>query len=393
MILNLTVSTGTINALIFYANIIRASQAVFFSPEMSRSFLNTLSVFIAWLNLDLGIETCFYDGLDAYAKTWLQFVFPLYIWLTVITIIVASHYSSTASKLFGNNAVQVLATLFLLSYAKIIRVVIIAFSFTVLVYPDGYEKKVWLLDGNIEYFKGKHIPLFIASLLMFLLLSAPYTLTLVSIHWLQRFSHYRVLFWVHRLMPLFDAYTGPHKHKHRYWTGLLLLARVLFIIIFSLNISNNPAVNLLAIAVISFTILAYLCYMRVYKNLLHNILEAMSFFNLGLLSVATLYQISNKGDRDVTTYISTSVAFVIFICVTLYHAVQRLLSLRRIKLIWSHIRAYVCKIAKPMKRDENEELVTNKQFSLNVITHSVVELAQPLIFQDSEDNTIKDDTN
>ena len=133
--------------------------------------------------------------------------------------------------------------------------------------------------------------------------------------------------------------------------------------------------------------------MRVYKNLLHNILEAMSFFNLGLLSVATLYQISNKGDRDVTTYISTSVAFVIFICVTLYHAVQRLLSLRRIKLIWSHIRAYVCKIAKPMKRDENEELVTNKQFSLNVITHSVVELAQPLIFQDSEDNTIKDDTN
>ena len=313
MILNLTVSTGTVNALIFYANIIRASQAVFFSPEMSRSFLNTLSVFIAWLNLDLGIETCFYDGLDAYAKTWLQFVFPLYIWLTVITIIVASHYSSTASKLFGNNAVQVLATLFLLSYAKIIRVVIIAFSFTVLVYPDGYEKKVWLLDGNIEYFKGKHIPLFIASVLMFLLLSAPYTLTLVSIHWLQRFSHYRVLFWVHRLMPLFDAYTGPHKHKHRYWTGLLLLARVLFIIIFSLNISNNPAVNLLAIAVISFTILAYLCYMRVYKNLLHNILEAMSFFNLGLLSIATLYQISNKGDRDVTTYISTSVAFVIFI--------------------------------------------------------------------------------
>ena len=98
MSLNLTDSTGTLNELIFYTNIIRASQALSFPPEIGSSFL---SIFIAWLNLDLGIKTCFCDGLDAYAKTWLQFVFPLYIWLMVITIIVASHYSSTASKILG----------------------------------------------------------------------------------------------------------------------------------------------------------------------------------------------------------------------------------------------------------------------------------------------------
>ena len=122
---NLTVSTGTINGLIFYANIIRATHTVYFPPEISASFLST---FIAWLNLDLGIETCFYDGLNAYSKTWLQYAFPFYIWLMVITIIVASHYSSIAAKFTPNNALQVLATLFLLSYAKIIRTVIIVFS-------------------------------------------------------------------------------------------------------------------------------------------------------------------------------------------------------------------------------------------------------------------------
>ena len=381
MILNLTISTGTINGLIFYANIIRASQTIFFPPEVSSSLM---SIFIAWFNLDLGIETCFYDGLDAYTKTWLQFVFPFYIWLMLIAIIVISHYSSTASRVFGNNAVKVLATLFLLSYAKILRVVIIVFSFSVLVYPDGYKKKVWLLDGNIEFLCGRHIPLFIASLLVFLLLSIPYTLSLVSIQGLQSISHYRVLFWVHRLMPLFDAHTGPYKRKHRYWTGLLLVARVFFILIFSLNISNNPAVNLLAIAVTSFAIFGYLCYMRVYKNLLQNILEALLLFNLGLVSVASLYQISNEENRSITIYLSTSVSFVIFICVTLYHAVQRMLSLRRIKLIWSHISACIC----PVKTDKNEEHAMNKQFSLNVVTHSSVELAEPLIFQDSEDNSL-----
>ena len=123
IVLNLTVSVGTINGLIFYANIVRANHATFFPPNTANSFL---SWFIAWINLDLGIETCFYNGLDAYVKTWLQFVFPLYIWFLVITIIVLSHYFTLAARLSGRNAVQVLATLFLLSYAKLLRIIITA---------------------------------------------------------------------------------------------------------------------------------------------------------------------------------------------------------------------------------------------------------------------------
>ena len=171
--------------------------------------------------------------------------FSLYIWLIVIKIIITSHYSTKVSKLLGNNALQVLATLFLLSYTKILQIIITVFSFTTLIYPDGYHKKVWLYDGNIKFLSGKHIPLFIASPLAFTALSFP---SLISIQWLQKISHYQVLFWVRKLMPLFDAYTGPYKYKHRYWTGFLLLVRVIFLLIFSLNQPNNPAVNLLAIA-------------------------------------------------------------------------------------------------------------------------------------------------
>ena len=48
--LNFTVSTGTINGLIVYANIVRANHAVFFPPGDQNFF----SLFITWLNLDLG---------------------------------------------------------------------------------------------------------------------------------------------------------------------------------------------------------------------------------------------------------------------------------------------------------------------------------------------------
>ena len=93
MVLNFTMSTGTINGLIFYANIVRANQAVFFSARLTSSFLSMF----------LGIEVCFYNGLDAYAKTWLQFVFPFCIWFMVIAMIIGCHYSITLSDMCGRN--------------------------------------------------------------------------------------------------------------------------------------------------------------------------------------------------------------------------------------------------------------------------------------------------
>jgi len=51
-LLNLTASEGTPNGLIFYANISGANEATFFPSTSKRC--PVLTVFIAWLNLDLG---------------------------------------------------------------------------------------------------------------------------------------------------------------------------------------------------------------------------------------------------------------------------------------------------------------------------------------------------
>ena len=75
-VLNLTVTEGAINGLIFYANVIAMSRIM--STLKETSYLYT---FLAWLNLDLGIGTCLFDGMDGYTATWLQFVFPVYLWM------------------------------------------------------------------------------------------------------------------------------------------------------------------------------------------------------------------------------------------------------------------------------------------------------------------------
>ena len=323
IVLNLTVSVGTINGLIFYANIVRANHATFFPPNTTNSFL---SWFIAWINLDLGIETCFYNGLDAYVKTWLQFVFPLYIWFLVITIIVLSHYSTFAARLSGRNAVPVLATLFLMSYAKLLRIIITVFQSTELEYLDNSVRKIWLYDGNVDYLKGKHILLFIAALLL-LLISLPYTAVLIFIQYLQHRSSYRVLFWVKKLKPLFDAYTGPYKDNHRYWTGLLLLVRIVLFLIFSMNTRGSTNINLLAISLTVLLLFMHVVIVgSVYQTWHMNIFEYSFFLNLGILASATLYTTVTGQGQTAVAYTSVSIAFVLFIIIVLFHILTKLKS-------------------------------------------------------------------
>ena len=300
------------------------NQAVFFPNGVTNSFL---SWFIAWVNLDLGFEVCFYNGMDAYAKTWLQFVFPVYMWLIVILIIVSSHYYTKAAKLSGRNAVQVLATLFLLSYAKLLQTTITIISSTTLEYPDGSIRRVWLYDGNVDYLKGKHIPLFMAALLVLLVLSLPYTAVLLFINCLQQKTKYRALFWIGKFKPLFHAYTGPYKDKHRYWTGLLLLLRAVLFLIFSVNVFGDPAINLLAISLtISclFAILVLFAKGRVYKAWHCNALECAFLLNLGFLSSESLYCRLTNGNQAGLTYASVGIAFAIFTVVVVIHTLTRL---------------------------------------------------------------------
>ena len=64
-VLNLTVTDGTINSFILYANIININSTMFFPDNHTTA---PLHVFISLVNLDLGIQTCFYNGMDDYAK-------------------------------------------------------------------------------------------------------------------------------------------------------------------------------------------------------------------------------------------------------------------------------------------------------------------------------------
>ena len=315
-LLNLTVAEGTLNGLIFYANILQVNQDIFFPPE---THTRPLTAFIAWLNLDFGITVCFYDGMDAYAKTWLQFLFPLYIWLISGAIIYFSWKSNRVARLTGKNAVKVLATLFLLSFGKLMRTVIAVIQHTDVHSINRHiNMRVWLLDASVLYLHGQHTPLFVVAVLTGVMVLL-YTLILTFIQCLRRAPNHRVWVWVPKLKPLLDAYTGPYKDRYHFWTGFLLLVRFVLFVSFALNLRMGPKLNFGMIIIVS-TLLMVAIQPGIYRHQFVGFLESTMYVNLILFSTVMMLLIDyHTSHKNIAAYVFGGWAPVMFLGIIAYH--------------------------------------------------------------------------
>ena len=313
---NLTVTQGMINGLIFYANIVWTYQGIFLPPIDVNMVITILKTIIAWVNLDFGIESCFVNGLTAFWKTWLQFIFPFYIWAIAGLIIVTMKYSSKLTDLIGNRAVPVLNTLVLLSYMKLLNTVVSALEFSILVYTkypnSSTTSVVWSVDGNLAYFGFPHILLFLASLAVLLFLWLPYTLLLLLMQWLRRSTQFRLLSWIMRYHPIYDAYFAPLKHKHHYWFGVLLLARGLLLVTFASTFGVSESVNLLLLLVLAVVLLLYMTLMQPYRSKAVLLLQSTYLANLVLLSGFFFFTYTqSNGTTLQTAAIGLSISFAV----------------------------------------------------------------------------------
>ena len=378
---NFTVSTGTINGLIFYVNIIQVNHPIFF-PAKGVTFLSyMLSIFIAWANLDLGIEVCLFDGLNAYIRTWLQFVFPVYIWMLVGIMILVSRYSFKFSKLIGSNIVQVLATLFLFSYAKLLRTTLNAFSTTMLTDRNGTATAVWLLDGNYTFLRWPHIILFITALFTLLAHLLPIMLLILLAPFLQKYTHGKIHGLVTKFKPLLDAYQGPYKTKYRYWTGLMLLFRLFLFSLFAGNALGDPRVNLLTITLtVLFLLLLWVLVEGVYRTARQNKLEQFFLINLGISSAASHYIKTNEGSTDnaakhqaILSCLMVGSVFVVFLCILSHHCYTVLIKIKPIKPFLTHVKEHIMRHKAEQLTEEHREDRVSQAPSISI------ELREPLL--------------
>ena len=318
--LNLTVADGALNGFIFYVNILKTNEAVF----LPQSHVNPLTLFIAWLYLDWGIPSCFFDGYNAYWKTWLQYIFPLYIWMIAVFIIVIAKYSSRMASLIGRNSVPVLSTLFLLSYAKLFQTTVISLSFTLLDTPHG-TRAVWSADGNIEYLGPPHIPLFLTAICVLLCLWLPYTTILTFEQWLKKLKIHVISCMITRLKPFFDAHCSCTKDRHRYWFGTLLVVRATIVLVAETVPSSNSSGIVFTVDLAATLLMAYsFIGPGFYTNYTLSLLEMSLFMNLALLSLSTFYVKSIDGNQLAASYTFIGIVLLQFLGLVIIRIIAKL---------------------------------------------------------------------
>ena len=374
---NLTVAVGTLNAIIFYSNIVFANQSNFFPPTTPK----LVTIFISWLNLEIGFDTCFYEGLDTFAKTFLQLAFPGYVILLVILVIILSEHNRKFAQLIGKrNPVATLTTLILLSFSKLLHNIIASLSFTELKYPTSRGNEVvWLYDATVFYLKGKHIALFSIALLI-LFAGVFYTIILFLWQWLLRLHYNKMFAWLkfQKLYHFIEPYHAPYAFAHRYWTGLLLLARVLLYIVFSLNIERDPQMPLIAII---FTV-GFLLFFKsmfvpkLYKKRPLGLLEMIMFFNLLTFSALSSFYISNGQEKSQSAIaaISVSITFTLLLVVVAFHIYKYscLVSIISKREVFKKIKMKVLRIKKEQAPDNNAP--PSPAVELQQATYSVIEI-------------------
>ena len=305
--LNLTITDGTINAFILYVNIISINSPIFFTDinEFTPAY-----TFISLANLDLGIQTCFYNGMDDYAKMWLQLSFPFYLIFIATLIIITSRHSITIQRLTARRALPVLATLFLLSYTKILRIVssVLFFYSTIIHLPNKHTTLVWSIDPTVPLFGVKFTVLFIACLILFLIL-VPFNIVLLFTRTLSRFG------FINRFKPLLDAYQGPYKISYYYYTGIQLLIRAIFFALSSLERNTNLVLGTIILSMI-IGIQGIICPL---KNKVKNIQEMFYIINLQILYIIALY--NHQSINIIAFNVLFGIAAFQFALIIIYHVI------------------------------------------------------------------------
>ena len=335
-VVDMTVTEGTLNSVIFYMNVVCVNRSSFFGHSQT-PVIKVLMVFVSWMNLDLGIDTCFYSGMTAFDKAVFQFIFPLYLWILAGIIIILCRKSINISMFFGKSAIKVLATIVLLSYAKLFRAAIDALYQSRLTYTNSsgthrYYSSVWRIDGNIPYWGTKHA-LLLALAVVVAAVTLPYTLALLFIQCLRKRSDMKVLFWVNKLKPFFDAYTGPYKDKYHFWTGFLLIARIVIFIGIATNSYGGPTLNLTLIGTTTSLLCLFIQPGIYYRKYPLNAIEMFTYVNLTIYSFGTAYVISLQTTTTVPTALCVGSMFLLFCGVMVYHIAKRTSETQRWRLM------------------------------------------------------------
>jgi hypothetical protein len=170
-----------------------------------------------------------------------------------------------------------------------------------------------------------HSCAFITAVLI-LVVGLVYTVLLLSWQFLLRLPRRRIFKWSRnpRIQAFFETYNTPYTPKHRYWTGLLLIGRIVLYLVAAANVSNSPTIALTAVIFVVCCIIGLRLSSAIGSSLYRkwplDVLETFFCLNILFLATFTWYSLDNPdSNNEVAAYISVTITFPVLLVIILYH--------------------------------------------------------------------------
>ena len=324
--LNLTVAVGTLNGILFYASIVASNVDAYFPLSSAPNFA---TVFVSWINVNVGFDICIYEGMAMDVKAMLQFAFPAYVILLVVVSIVFCEYSSKFSRIVGKgNPVAVLATMVLISNANLFKAVIGFISLSYL--QPAYGSLNFNPTRSVQYRHYVHYTIvyyaWIAVSSLIFCLGFLYTILVFVWQWLIRYQNKTIFKWVRyqKLHHFMEPYHAPYSTKYRYWTGLLLIIRIILFSVSTLNFTRDPRVDFVSTIFVIGCLLLFkgVVAKRIYTNVVIDVMETGIYFNLVFFAAFSWYSLDFGGNQVAVAYISVVMIFVLLLAVIIFHILR-----------------------------------------------------------------------
>ena len=322
----ITITAGYLNGILFYSNIV-SLYGHLLTP--AAPFDGRLSL-TSFLTLNLGIETCFHDGMNSLEKVWWQLSFPLYL-VILMLITVGLARCCKWKRGAGFSTIQAFATLSLLCYVSVLNSCVELVSAVTIKSLSDKNHRRWIVDPSVTYFEGGHGVLAFSAIVLLILYIIPLPLFLLFPTVLYRAPYLR------RYKPFYDVFWAPFKPKFRFWLGFRLIFRwVPFGLVYLAPDPLNTFTTGFLILLLMFAQLVF----EPFDGKWRNLVDSLFLLNLVILFFGSVYYSaiaeSDSGDkRDMAQSQATgfSTTFVIFAymgfgAVLVYHMIIRFPKLK-----------------------------------------------------------------
>ena len=329
--LKLTLTTGTLNGIIFYAQTIGIIDIKISSSQDIRTLLYSIThAFLSILNLNLGFPLCFYNGMTELWKAGLSLLFPLYLLTIVVVLIILSRFSLRISNRIAHSSIQVLVTVVHLSFTSMFTA-ILSIVTPINIYIKDSSKSVlnvWYRDGTVEYGRGDHLILMILTTVVVIPVLLSYFTIITAGRPLMRVGKLREY-----IRPVYEAIHAPYQHNKEFFFTTRLLLLVFFYMLYVLYRTGDTYKGYaIAIPVIA-TYMTIEAFCRPFCKLWLNMLDLFVMWDCVIVFGITWYflKVNSSNQVPIILSITNTILFLTLVTVIIFHILLVTGTLKKIK--------------------------------------------------------------